>query len=317
METKALKRQMGAAIAMVLVAAIALAASTYAWFVSNNQVKATTASVSAQSNAPFLKIAKTGGDLTDTMATQVAGDGVNTNLYPSQWANEVTTGTYQFESAYGKSESEATILNGSRFAVGGVDAEARPKYALKQSFDIGTTEANAGSFKDLKVSSVSVNAGDNSAGLKDALCILVKCGDQWAVYKADNAKGELLTQYGTEGNTEARTAITNKVLANNALADTIGANSKVTVDVYVFYDGSASTVFTDNQASLNNCGVTVTFSATPVNTEGAEIKADSNFVDTTKNTANTVNDEPSNVEDGTTNTEVVNDVAGKDEGSTD
>ena len=308
METKALKRQMGAAIAMVLVAAIALAASTYAWFVSNNQVKATTASVSAQSNAPFLKIAKTGGDLTDSMATQVAGKGVNTNLYPSQWANVMDSNTYQFESAYGKSASEATILDNSRFAVGGVDATARPKYALEQSFDIGTTEEKAGSFKDLKVSSVSVNAGENSDGLKKALCILVKCGNQWAVYKADG--GALLTQYG-----DTTTSVTNNVVENttDVLAATIGAGeaNKVRVDVYVFYDGSASTVYSNNQANLNNCGVTVTFSATPVNTEGNEIKADSNFVDTTQQT-NAV----TGAEGGTTGGQGGNDVAGKVEGPT-
>ena len=48
-----LKKQLVAAVAMVLVAAIALGSSTYAWFVSNNTVKATTASISAQSNAPY------------------------------------------------------------------------------------------------------------------------------------------------------------------------------------------------------------------------------------------------------------------------
>ena len=32
---KTLKKQLGAAIAMVLVAAVALGSSTYAWFVSN------------------------------------------------------------------------------------------------------------------------------------------------------------------------------------------------------------------------------------------------------------------------------------------
>lgn len=40
METKALKKQLGAAIAMVLVAAIALGAATFAWFVNNNAVTA-------------------------------------------------------------------------------------------------------------------------------------------------------------------------------------------------------------------------------------------------------------------------------------
>ena len=53
---KALKKQLGAAVAMVCVAAVALGSSTYAWFVSNNTVKGTTTNISAQSNAPFLKI---------------------------------------------------------------------------------------------------------------------------------------------------------------------------------------------------------------------------------------------------------------------
>ena len=61
---KTLKKQLGAAIAMVCVAAVALGSSTYAWFVSNNQVTATTSTISAQSNAPFLKIANT-ADVTD------------------------------------------------------------------------------------------------------------------------------------------------------------------------------------------------------------------------------------------------------------
>ena len=48
MDTKALKKQMGAAIAMVLVAAVALGSATFAWFVSNNSVKATTSNIAAQ-----------------------------------------------------------------------------------------------------------------------------------------------------------------------------------------------------------------------------------------------------------------------------
>ena len=147
---KALKKQLAAAIAMVCVAAVALGSSTYAWFVSNNTVTAKTASISAQSNAPFLKIAKTGETLTETSATQVAGTNDKTELYPSQWNHVITDGTYQFESAYASKAGEATMLAGSRFAVGGVDADKRPEYALKQSFDIGTTDAKAGSFQNLQ-----------------------------------------------------------------------------------------------------------------------------------------------------------------------
>ena len=44
---KALKKQLGAAVAMVCVAAVALGSSTYAWFVTNNKVDATTTTISA------------------------------------------------------------------------------------------------------------------------------------------------------------------------------------------------------------------------------------------------------------------------------
>ena len=57
------------------------------------------------------------------------------------------------------------MLAGSRFAVGGVDADKRPEYALKQSLDIGTTDAKAGSFQNLKVANVAIDAGANTTGL--------------------------------------------------------------------------------------------------------------------------------------------------------
>lgn len=266
MDTKALKKQMGAAIAMVLVAAVALGSATFAWFVSNNKVTATTASVSAQSNAPFLKIGKdTDTELTKTEETQAAGPNDKVELYPSQWNHVVDPATYQFESAYASKASEWTMLDGSRFAVGGVDATHRPDYALKQSFKIGTTDKKAGSFQNLKVASVTVNAGDKSEGLKEAICVLVKCGNQWGVYKA-TTNGTELTAYGDNS------PIVNNLIASDdvddALVAKIGAGEHVDVDIYVFYDGSASTVFSDNLANLKNCGVTVAFTATPVNTDG-------------------------------------------------
>lgn len=273
MDTKALKKQMGAAIAMVLVAAVALGSATFAWFVSNNKVTATTASVSAQSNAPFLKIGKdTDTELTKTEETQVAGVNDKVKLYPSQWNHQIADATYQFESAYASDASKPDMLGGSRFAVGGVDADHRPDYALKQSFKIGTTDDKAGSFQNLKVASVKVNAGDESEGLKSAICVLVKCGNQWGVYR-ETEDGTELTAYGD--NTTIVNNLTGETgtSVTDALVAKIAAKTTVTVDVYVFYDGSASTVYSKNLANLNNCGVTVSFTATPVNTDGNVVDA--------------------------------------------
>ena len=106
---KALKKQLAAAIAMVCVAAVALGSSTYAWFVSNNTVKGTTTNISAQSNAPFLKIdsaAVTANSGTTKTLTEPAGEN---KLYPSQVVGTITGGTEaKFESAYASAKNAST-----------------------------------------------------------------------------------------------------------------------------------------------------------------------------------------------------------------
>lgn len=58
MNSKAIKRQLLAAIAMVLVAAIALGSSTYAWFASNNKVEANGMKITATTEGANLEISK-------------------------------------------------------------------------------------------------------------------------------------------------------------------------------------------------------------------------------------------------------------------
>ena len=55
---KKLKRQLLATSCAVLLSAFALGSATYAWFVSNNTVKATTSTISAKANSFVLQIAK-------------------------------------------------------------------------------------------------------------------------------------------------------------------------------------------------------------------------------------------------------------------
>ena len=64
MSTKSLKKQLMAAIAMVVVAAVALGSSTYAWFANNNSVKAENMSVIASADVEFLEIQNVGTDFT-------------------------------------------------------------------------------------------------------------------------------------------------------------------------------------------------------------------------------------------------------------
>lgn len=257
MDTKALKKQMGAAIAMVLVAAVALGSATFAWFVSNNTVTAETSKISAQSNAPFLKIDKTAITESSTTSSSYAED-ADVKLYPAQVVKN-TDNKPLFKSAYASAATATTELTNSRYDVGDATAAVNGEFAIKKSFKIGTADAKAGSFKNLKVSGVKLTS-DGADGLEDALSILVVCGDNWAVYKK-SSNGVVLTEYN-----DSVSAVGNNT--DGVLATTIAANASVDVDVYVFYDGSETNVYTKNLDKLTAIGATVTFTATPVNTQG-------------------------------------------------
>ena len=178
-------------VATVCVAAIALGASTYAWFVSNNIVKATTTNISAQNNSAYLVI-----------------------------------------------DNAATTAD----------------YTLANTFYIGTGTYD-GIFKDLKVTSVTVNNTTDSQ-LTDAMRVLVTCGDAWAVW----------SNKGLQASSDASGSEVkgNGILKADEFGQGItGTTKDATVKVYVYYDGADTNVYTTNLENLKDCGVTITFEATP------------------------------------------------------
>ena len=65
MNIKQMKRQLAIASLSVVMAGFALASATYAWFVSNTKVDATSSSISAQANGMVLQIVKAGDPIHD------------------------------------------------------------------------------------------------------------------------------------------------------------------------------------------------------------------------------------------------------------
>ena len=267
---KALKKQMAAAVAMVCVAAVALGSSTYAWFVSNNSVKATASTISAQSNAAFMYIRdekETSKDLTfDTSSIE------STALYPAHWVtvaeNAAESGNYKdkgagkFYTAYGTSANDgkmtpSTLKLGEENAdstTKGSPADAvTAKYAVKNTFYVGSKGTT---LSNLVVAGASFTDGENQTSTSDntdldnALRILVTCGDNWVLCDKSS------------------------ILASNAdnttykLADTVSA-TETKVEVYVFYDGDDKQVFTNNLPDLKKASkrITVQLDAIPTTTQ--------------------------------------------------
>ncbi|MBR6150247.1 MAG: hypothetical protein IKQ25_03110 [Lachnospiraceae bacterium] len=272
MTVKTLRRQLAAAIAMTLVSTVALGSSTYAWFVSNNTVTATTASISAQSNAPFLVISNS--EITATTADTAVTTGVSDAvLFPVQMieANDAAT-EFTWQSAYASAATAATEKASTRFTVQSADLT---KYYLKQTFHIGTNGTTQGQFKNLRVSGVTVTVGSGTDNeIENALRIMVVCGEEVAVY---DKSGTLVTTYvpqsGTETNIGGLTAAASRsangvattaaylTLENDVFPATSGTISDKTVDVYLYYDGAVANVYTNNLEKLGSVKVALTFTA--------------------------------------------------------
>lgn len=271
---KALKKQLAAAIAMVLVAAIALGSSTYAWFVSNNQVKATTTNISAQSNAAFMVIdATVTSDTSGTEASITTPDEVK--LYPAKVdasTAAVTSGSgekgYVWQSAFAAAGDASTMKAGTLFdiqgtasgeggsavaaaATGTAAAAVQSGFAIKQTFYIGektgTTE-----LANLRVSGITMTGSSTDKDLTSAMRVLVVCGDNWIVYDKDAIMKK--TNITPD-------ASSNYILRTNGFKG-VGVNNQVTVDMYVYYDGDDTNVYTTNLEKLaTKHGLTVTFTA--------------------------------------------------------
>lgn len=247
MNVKTLKKQLMAAIAMALVAAVALSSATFAWFVNNNTVTATTTNISAQSNSAYLVIDTQTTSTSSTSAATAAETFTDTKLYPAQWSNTVDSNTWQFESAYASDKGAATEKSGTRFAVGDPDTAAGKDYTLANTFYIGTGTYD-GTFTNLKVTGVTVN-NTTSSQLEDAMRVLVTCGSEWTVW----------SKAGIESGSHQTSSTADGIIKESGITK----GTDATVKVYVYYDGADSKVFTTNLENLKDCGVTVTFEATP------------------------------------------------------
>lgn len=256
--TKSLKKQLAAAIAMLLVAVVALGSASYAWFVTNNKVDATTTNISAQSNAAFMTIANgdTGAKNADT--TSVLTRLSKTALYPATFGEESGSTKGKFMTGYGTKLNDGT-LKGPLKTVGtnGTPDEANTNtYALKEQFNISSKGQN---LSDLMVESVVTKAdvAENQL-LKTALRVLVTNSDAsaWVVYGLnDGATAYEVKLSSDSGN------------ANVALGN-VTAGEDTLVNVYLYYEGKDANIMTKNlqDGKLDaSQSVTINFTATPDN----------------------------------------------------
>lgn len=270
MNSKAIKRQLLAAIAMVLVAAVALGSSTYAWFVTNNKVDATTSTISAQSNAAFMTIANGTSGAKDADTTSITTDVATKALYPATFGEETGSTKGKFMTGYGAALDDGTLSGALKLVHNPSDSDdtndgtiataVAASYALQQDFNISSKGQNLTALSIEKIEDKTAQ----TSGLKMPLRVLVTSADGsvWEVYgknAADDAYERKLTS-----------------AESNAAVDfgSVTAGQDTVIHVYLYYEGGDTTAETDTSVTTKNLqenkltatnAVTVFFTATADN----------------------------------------------------
>lgn len=265
METKALKKQLGAAIAMVLVAAIALGAATFAWFVNNNAVTATGVDVSTSSSVPNLYITST-GKTTDGMTAAgtnptkllpVSTNDANAFYETLHW----TTGTgdnavadkYQNALVH---ETGKTVYADYTFDLGVTNGKMNVYFdssdaatTLAANAQMGTAGRFAIKFGEGNWTLFKVKGTDTKNGYYTDQGATT--GDYWVkqvggTLKADTAQYADFSTYAGSVDAQGQVQATGKTALTTLDSANADNHGKVTVTVRVWYEGCDKDCVSEN-----------------------------------------------------------------------
>ena len=238
------------ALCALLVSAVMLGSSTYAWFSMNTKVTAKGMSVTAQSNSTYLVISKNttlGTDISASLNGDNAVGGIGngkTSVYPCAKATkdiantDIKDGDWYYAASKDRNDAGAVgdgALGTNTLSATKIGTSLSNEYQVTYTFYIGLSgESKAMNNATIKVDAADATAGDSSVALGKGLSAEVKIGDKDAVTLKD-------------GTTNAN--VTGVNLSNTA----------ITVTVMVYIDGNNANV-TSAATDLSDLALNLAFS---------------------------------------------------------
>ena len=238
------------ALCALLVSAVMLGSSTYAWFSMNTKVTAKGMSVTAQSNSTYLVISKNttlGTDISASLNGDNAVGGIGngkTSVYPCAKATkdiastDIKTGDWYYAASKDRDDAGAVgdgALGTNTLSATKIGTTLTADYQVTYTFYIGLSgESKAMDNATIKVDAADATAGNSSVALGKGLSAEVKIGDKDAVTLKD-------------GTTNAN--VTGVNLSNTA----------ITVTVMVYIDGNNANV-TSAATDLSDLALNLAFS---------------------------------------------------------
>lgn len=258
------KAKLLSAVGMLTVSAAMLVSSTFAWFSMNKEVRAQTMSISAKSDSTFLLISKTNTSASDiqteknTLVDNLADAADKTTLIPSTPAVEADLTTYatKLDGASAITDRDTAAVESNWWTANSDD----PGDATNHTINVEKlTSTNFSDYVIKKTVYLTVAKGANNANNLSITPTFAKTGtnDQTDY---TGVKVLVATSDGGFATLTKDSTKTDIKGSNTALTDT----TVLTVDLYIYYDGKDSTVYSNNYDKLAGADVTFTFEVEPV-----------------------------------------------------
>ena len=249
-------RKLIPAFCMLLLSAVMLSTSTFAWFSMNTTVTATGMKITAKADSKFLQIVPSGTEFSDTIAQTSATAANPTNqVRPTSPAktvgtdnltpldNETAASAIKWAEAFSADPTSST-KNGNYNDVTSLATSTEGNiYTLINDFQVRLNPKTGGATAtNLTVSSVTITSTASKDQLKPAVRVLFVCGDNWVIWDAD---GRVNSKDGT----------------SSVLAETV-TTSATDIKVYIYFDGEDEATTTNNATAIGSDGYNVVFNLT-------------------------------------------------------
>lgn len=279
MNSKAIKKQLLAAVAMVLVAAVALGSSTYAWFVASNSVTAKGMKVQAMAESG-LAISHDGtvwGSVSTSDRQEKTLSPVSTkDLNKWYHATALAPSNYSAGTGVNRDDVTATVLPSGNF-------DDNNTYVFRDKFEIRSTAAGENQSKGLYVKNITVTQGANENAVERTMSTALRVG---VTYTATGAKNTVTKIFAPVSLSTGANNTPTKVYAvydetgtqigadftvdefGETTSNLIGASTPISKDepisvyIYIWFEGEDHNLYSDN-FHAENLNVSVEFSSIP------------------------------------------------------
>ena len=253
--TKFRKRALLSSVAMLLVALVALGSATFAWFTENPTVSASGIEAYGQTSSGLEISSTTNTAWAEETTFMTEGGGLK--LIPAYAVQDTSDIVWLSAAAANAAASTPTgdwaggvsVLNAQDNQGNSLGAHVYHEQAFIRAKNIPEGE----SAPTVNLTALSIEAATSAPAISQGATVLVAVGGQikaWAKIGSDNilnyASAAANTAVGSASGTYANKFVTGTPVALGTAGTGATGSAVLTVDVYVYLDGTDSQVYTNN-----------------------------------------------------------------------